>query len=148
MDAFCPLLAHYPESNSTPLPNPRCHVVLKEMELGGHSCMWVYTCVCSAEGRSLCLFLQIGMFCTHAQTHDVQQCAPHGSCRGLTNTSRHSGHCNVTECERSVRWEDVLQSFLGDVSWWWTKFGNGFHQSLPWPRATLTAPLSRSAGLS
>ena len=52
MDALCPLLAHYPESNSTPLPHPRCHVILKEMELGGHVRLSVvlkeglYVCFC------------------------------------------------------------------------------------------------------
>ena len=54
MDALCPLLAHYPESNSTPLPDPRCHVVLKEMELGGHSCMWVRLSVVLKEGLYVC----------------------------------------------------------------------------------------------
>jgi hypothetical protein len=64
-----------------------------------------------------CSSVMVHVCCTHAQTHDVE----HGSCRGLTNTSRHSGHSTSP----SVGWEDVFQSFLGDASWRWTKLGNG-----------------------
>ncbi|CAI8018809.1 hypothetical protein GBAR_LOCUS11384 [Geodia barretti] len=58
----------------------------------GAALIWAVSKACDWMQQGHGRGSSVMVHCTHAQTHDVQQCAPHGSCRGLTNTSRHSGH--------------------------------------------------------